>query len=66
MRRKPLTEVVEEETPYDEGSSKYLTVRMSEFYGMGREEWLTLIIKVRIISESRNGALSNGNSTAVC
>ena len=44
-----LMDTVEDETPLDQnqsGNSNYLTVRTTEFYGLGCEEWLTLIIKV--------------------
>ena len=37
---------MEDEALADDGGDKYMIVRQSEFYGLGREEWLTLVIKV--------------------
>ena len=38
----------EEDEPLDadKAASKYITLRISEFYGLNCEEWLNLVIKV--------------------
>ncbi len=46
-RKVRLIDVVEDEIPLGQtGGSNYLTVRMTDFYGLDCEEWLTLVIKV--------------------
>ncbi len=40
----------------NQGSTNYLTVRQTEFYGLGCEEWLALVIKVSFASHLRGHA----------
>ena len=48
----------EEEEPLDaEKASKYITLRISEFYGLNCEEWLNLVIKVGLPQRDRAESL---------
>lgn len=56
---------VEDDTPMDQSTgSNYMTIRTREFYGLGCDEWLTLVIKVS--SSDPCLRYAHHDSTAAC